>query len=299
VNAVWIDHDAFDDQEAKSCATNLYVLAMLRYAFLPMLALFEPQETLRDAFRKAVKSADPHPLPRWFGVQGAQSLEYEKYEGWCDRILAAVVERHWDPSADLFVVHKDIRGPDRHSDDRSLATAVIFGFCPKGHVESCVNALATRPKWMGQSYPANMVWNYWALAQAGRIQAVIDDLRERWAPMRSVVEANALQEVWTTAPDSTNLMSHCPVAPLTALYQGIMGLWPTQPGFTQMALRPQLGEIESLYLVAHTPQGPVKMIANPFEVIITVPAPAIVYLLTGERHVRPGQTIEIPRDQCG
>jgi hypothetical protein len=247
VNAVWIDHEAFQSQSQKVGAFNLYVAAMLEHALAPLLeALERPQAEAMWARKRSATLVD-------------------------------AVQRHlWDDQRKIFVNNKlfEWNEDEPRSDDRSLATAVLYGYCPGGQTGACVEALATRPSWMGQSYPANMVWNYWALAEVGRIQPVIDDLRARWAPMRSVIEADALQEFWTTTPDTTNLMSHCPLAPLTALYQGILGLWPAKPGFEEMEIRPQLGDIQNLSLTAHTPKGPVRMVATPDEIRITPPIAA-------------------------
>lgn len=268
VNTVWIDHDAYRNQSQKVGAFNLYVAAMLEHALAPVLEALGGRESETGWARK--RSA----------------------------VIVEAVQRHfWDAEREVFVNNKlfEWNEDEPRSDDRTLATAVLYDYCPDSRTESCVEALATRPVWMGQSYPANIVWNYWALAKAGRIQPVIDDLRERWAPMRSVAEAKALQEFWKTTPDTTNLMSHCPVAPLTALYQGILGLWPTSPGFETMEIRPQLGDIEHLHVVARTPKGPVSMTATPREVRITVPWPTLILLPERSVHVRKGETFSFDR----
>lgn len=262
VNAVWIDHDAFREPREKNCAFRLYVVAMIRQAYVPMM--------------DAVLTSDPDRKDD--GLAFFRRFRREAVE-FADRIEGALLENYWDPGRRMFGVHyRSKRGPrpDFRADDRSLATAVLYDLCPYGQIGPSVEALATRPEWMGQSYPCNMPWNYWALARAGRIQAVIDDLRERWAPMRSVSENNTLQEHWHVTPDTTSLMSHCPVAPLTALYQGVLGLWPTQPGFAAMTVRPQLGDLREIDLTAQTPVGPVRLQADARSVVLDLPREAEV-----------------------
>ncbi len=261
VNAVWIDHDAFLSQGSKQCSFNLYVIAMLRDAFLLLAAAL-----------------------------GEEAGEYRLF---ADDLLANCVAEFWNVERQMF----GYLAPDGtfRTDDRALSTAVLYDLCPLSQVDASVQALAERPKFMGQSYPANMVWNYWALAKAGRIQPVLDDLRARWAPMRSVVEANALQEFWTTKPDATNLMSHCPLAPLTLLYQGIVGLWPTKPAFEEMVVWPQLGDIESLSVTAHTPQGEVWLEAEAGEIRISVPAKAVVRFGDHLFELGAGESVSLSR----
>ena len=115
---------------------------------------------------------------------------------------------------------------------------------------------------MGLSYPCNAGWRYWALARLGRADVILHDFRTRWATMRSVVENNTLQEMWTVQTDSTSQWSHSPLAPIFVLYQDIVGLRPLAPGFARFQLRPQLGDLADLHVVAHTPHGPVEFMAK-------------------------------------
>jgi hypothetical protein len=258
-DAVWIDHDAFRRQEEKEAAFNLYFLAMLKHAYGPLAT-----------------------------AVGAPGVD----EGLLAGVLQRIQARYWDAKRGLYLSVPVEKGELR-ADDRSLATAILYDLCPNDRIGAAVDALERRPDWMGQSYPCNLPWNYWALAKAGRMQAVVDDLRKRWAPMRSVRENNTLQEHWNVTVDSTSLMSHCPLAPLIALYQGVMGLWPTRPGFQEMTLRPQLADLGEVDLTAHTPVGPVRMQADRRTIVLDLPRPAEVVLpsrrerLAAGRHERP------------
>jgi hypothetical protein len=75
--------------------------------------------------------------------------------------------------------------------------------------------------------------------------------------MPSVVLNNTLQEDWVVQPDSGSQWSHCAVAPLYVLFMSIAGLTPLEPAFKRVEIRPQLGDLESLALTAHTAQGPI------------------------------------------
>lgn len=110
---------------------------------------------------------------------------------------------------------------------------------------------------MGFSYPANAGWRLWALAEAGRADVVVADLRKRWATMESVRLNNTLQEFWDVAPDSTSQWSHCAVVPLYVLYMSLAGLRPLEPGFRRFEIVPQFADLPSIRFLAHTPQGPI------------------------------------------
>jgi hypothetical protein len=174
------------------------------------------------------------------------------------------VGRFWSRERGLFVNNlpwEDEEGGARF-DDRSLSTALLFDLCPGGRTAESVAALAAPPSTMGLSYPANSHWRMQALARHGRIDAVLRELRQRWAVMPSVVYNNTTSEDWAVRPDSADQWSHCAVGPLFVLYMEIAGIKPALPGFEKVEVRPQLGDLASLELTAHTPRGPIVLRAE-------------------------------------
>ncbi len=49
---------------------------------------------------------------------------------------------------------------------------------------------------VGFSFPANGGWRHWALSRYGRADAIVRDLRERWASMISLKENGTFSEDW-------------------------------------------------------------------------------------------------------
>jgi len=227
--AVWIDHDAYkrNHQHHKQCAFNLYAAAMLEHAFAPLARTLESQQWADAAIR--------------FGQE----------------LHDATVRSFWDDTRKIFVINRPWLSQEKELRlcDRSLATAILFDQCPGGEIGPAVRALADVPPEMGLSYPANAGWRLWALAKAGRIDVVLNDLRTRWAAMDSVVLNNTLQESWKAVPDSGDLWSHCAVVPLYVLYMSIAGIQPTAEGFTRCRIRPQPGDLDRLDLTLPSPQG--------------------------------------------
>jgi alpha-L-rhamnosidase len=226
--AVWIDHNAYERQRHKQCAFNLYAAAMLEYALAPLCRVFGD--------RKQEKAA--------------RNLGRD--------LLAAAVGKFWSPEREIFVNNlpwlKD-EGKPRLC-DRSLATAVLFDQFPGKNAAASLRALAECPPEMGFSYPANAGWRLWALAKGGRPDVILQDLRERWATMDSVILNNTLQEDWEAKPDSGQQWSHCAVVPLYIAYMGLAGIRPLEPGFKRVELRPQPADLSQLELVARTVRGP-------------------------------------------
>jgi hypothetical protein len=228
---VWIDFDAYQQQRHKQCAFNLYVAAAMERALAP--------------------------LCRAFGHEGRAEAVGRFGRG----LAEAAVRRFWSPQRGLFVNNlpwlSEEKGP--RTCDRSLATSIMFDQCPGNQIAAASDSLAECPAQMGLSYPASAGWRLWALAKAGRADAIVADLRRRWAQMASVRLNNTLQEGWLSEPDTSQQWSHCAVVPLYIAYQGLMGLRPLEPGFRRFELRPQMGGLEDLELTAFTVQGPVGL----------------------------------------
>jgi hypothetical protein len=231
IPSVWIDHNAYVQQHHKQCAFNLYTAAMLEYALAPICRAFGD--------RKQEKAA------RHLGRN----------------LLAAAVGKFWSPEREIFVNNLPWLEEEKAGRlcDRSLATALLFDQCPGGKTEPAVRALADCPAEMGLSYPANAGWRLWALAKAGRADIIIQDLRERWAAMDSVMRNNTIQEDWQAKPDSAQQWSHCAVAPLYITYLGLAGIRPLEPGFKRVEIRPQPADLGQMELTAPTVRGPLTV----------------------------------------
>ena len=226
VPSVWIDN-CFVQPRHKQCAFNLFTAAVLKTALAPLAAL------------------------------AGDAAGEQRFTAAADALVAATVSRFWSRERSLFVSNlpwEDEEGAPR-LDDRSLATALLFDQCPGGRVSESLTALAGPAPTLGLSFPANSHWRMQALARHGRIDAVLRELRERWAGLPSVLRNNTLSEHFEVRADSTDQWSHCAVAPLLAFYMDIAGIRPAAPGFAKAAIRPQLGDLEELELVCHTPRG--------------------------------------------
>jgi len=230
VPTVWIDHAGYREQRHKQCAFNLYAAAMYQHALAPLMRLF--------------------------GDEG----EAEKYERLGRDIQHAVQRRFWDDTRKVFVNNLPWMTDESggYTCDRSLATAVLFRQCPDHSTAAAVEILAGKPAHMGLSYPPNAVWRYKALMAAGRVDVILNEFRTIWARMSSVTANNTMSEDWNPRPDSGDQWSHASTGPLQILFSEIAGIKPVRPGYEQCAIEPQLGDLPSLRLTAHTVRGPIR-----------------------------------------
>lgn len=236
--SVWMDrNDCYPRQRSKQCAFNLYSAAMLKEALAPLARAFGDIEL---AFR-------------------VERLARE--------ILAATIHAFWSQDLGLFVDNLPWLAEEKKPrlSDRALATALLFDQCPKGQTAAALEALAERPPDLGISYPANTIWRHRALCKMGRVEIVLREYRELWATLPSVLQNNTLQETWVVRPDSTDEWSHCGVVPLQILFTDILGLRPSEPGFSRYEIHPQLGNLGKLHVLAHTPLGAFEFTITPTE----------------------------------
>ncbi len=250
VPAVWMDNaDCFQRQRHKQCAFNLFTAGVFRRALVPLAELVGDAQDARR-FRLAA-----------------------------DALVKATVRHFWSTKRSLFV--SNLRwlteeGGGVRLDDRSLATALLFGQCPQRKTEDAVAALAEPSMELGLSFPANAHWRLQALARYGRIDVVLRELRYRWAALPSVVQNNTISEHWEPRPDTTDQWSHAAVSPLFLLFMDIAGIRPREAGFRRVVVRPQLGDLPALELTLHTGLGPIGFQSQPegegHRVWLTLPA---------------------------
>jgi hypothetical protein len=269
IPTVWIDHDAYKQRKHTQCAFNLYASAMLTHALTPLASAVGD-----DKFADVARTRG-----------GA--------------LRDAAIRFFWDRQRDLFVVNRHDNDSPRYC-DRSLATAILFDqFPPGGSTKQAIDLLANPPPELGVSYPANAGWRYSALIKGGRADVVWKEFRTRWATMQSVRQNNTLQEFWTVKHDSTDQWSHCAVVPLYVLFEDLIGLRPTTPGFATYELRPQLADAPAMDVVAQTPVGPLRVQTQPTsdgcEAIVTAAVKGAGRMVTSKESIelRPGERTSI------
>jgi hypothetical protein len=230
VTCVWMDHIAFKQQKHKQLSFNLYVSAMTGTSLYELSTLFGDAETAQ------------------------QAKEFSR------NILSQCVANYWSEKEKIFIDNKpwmDEEKEVRYS-DRALATALLFHQCPGNDEKRSVEILKTFPSTMGVSYPCNAVWRYWALAENGEVETLLSDLRTKWGTMPSVWENTTLQEDWNAGYDGSSQWSHCAVAPIVLLYQGLAGAKPLTPGGKKYRVYPQPGDLRFIDIDIQTLAGAIK-----------------------------------------
>ncbi len=229
VTCVWMDHIAFKQQKHKQLSFNLYVSAMTGYSLYELSKVFGDTETAKQA------------------------------KIFSENILSHCVAKYWSNEEKIFIDNKPWMEEEKEVrySDRALATALLFHQCPGNDEKKSVEILKTFPASMGVSYPCNAVWRYWALAENGEVETLLSDLRNKWGNMPSVWENTTLQEDWNAGYDGSSQWSHCAVAPIVLLYQGLAGAKPLSPGGKKYRIFPQPGDLRLIDVDIQTLAGAV------------------------------------------
>lgn len=245
-NTVWIDHIGFLSEEDKHCALNVYWAGFLTQG---LARLYE-----------------------WTG----QPAKARAARGRAAEIVREVRARYWSEAESLFIDNLPRRAADgvARVHARTLSMALLFGAIPPGREARAVEMLHAFPTRsspsvfdvaggrikLGFNYPLNDIWRLWALAAHGRGDLIVTDLRDRWSHLPSVLENGTYAEFWDPAPSETGqVWCQSNPVPIIALYQLILGVRPTAPGFAAYDLRPQPGGLRSVSGAVHTRRGPIRI----------------------------------------
>ena len=227
---VWIDHIAYRQQKHKQLTFNLYASAVTGNYLYELCHLFGDKDVAR------------------------QVKEFS------EKILTNCVSKYWSNEDKVFIDNKPWMEEEKEVrySDRALATALLFHQCPGNNEKKSLEILKSFPENMGISYPCNAVWRYWALSENGEMETLMSDMRNKWGKMPSVWENNTLQEDWNATYDSGSQWSHCAVAPIVMLYQGIAGAKPLTPGGTKYRIWPKPSDLSLIDIDIQTLSGAIK-----------------------------------------
>lgn len=231
VPSVWVDHDAYRLPRHTTCAFLLIVASALEFGFAPLAALV------------------------------GQTASAHRGRVLAQRLVRIAQRRFWSSDYATYVVNLpwvEEEGEARFC-DRSLALALLAGYCPGNDTRESERILVERPDAMGYSYVPNQYWRHRALARAGRITTLLDEYRDEWANMDSVLRNGTISEHWNPVPDSTAQYSHSGVVPLILLTTEIAGVRPVTPGYDDYVVEPRVGDLAGMDVTVRTPVGPVRV----------------------------------------
>lgn len=223
----------FPNQRDRQCAFNLFWAASLTQAMAPMCRVFGDTKLATEIERLG---------------QG---------------VLQSTIARFWSREHNAYVDNLPWwrEDGDVHYSEMTLGISVELDLCPGGDIGRSVELLATLPKNVGIDNSTEPVaWRLWSLAKGGRVDALLRELRERFATMPSVLQNNSIEEFYggSKRPDTASNWSHACCAPIYVAVMSLAGIRPLEVAWKRYEIRPQLADLPDLALTVHTPNGPIS-----------------------------------------
>ena len=172
-------------------------------------------------------------------------------EGMMSRIEAAFNKRFW--------TGKEYRSPNYkgETDDRGQALAVLAGFAIPEQYPLVLEVL--KKERHASPYMEKYVGE--ALFVMGYPKVALQRTRERFADMVNYPDCTTLWEGWGIgkAGFGGGSVNHAwSGGTLTLLSQYVAGIAPTEPGFKEFQIRPQMGDLTSAQVTVDTRYGFIK-----------------------------------------
>lgn len=196
---IWLDHNAYSvfDPKTKECAINIYIAGMIENAYIPLCKAF-----------------------------GYDEKYIEEISSFAKNLVKMITDKYWCPVDKTFYDNLPYAKSrdELFVADRTLAMAILYGYCKEGDTKKSVELLKGDNKALRLSYPCNSVWRMWGLLKGGELETYVKELSDIWGKLPSVNQNNTYQEYWDALPDGMSEWSHIPCAPLLCIYEGVLGL---------------------------------------------------------------------------
>lgn len=199
------------------------------------------------------------------------------YEATADRVAAAINRLLWDEPRGVYVDARRDGRPSRRVSQQSNAAAIAFGVAPRerwdrifaaildesrlvltyalGHDGNSTNFDEEAKVVRAQPFYSHFLHR--ALRTAGRVEAIVDNIRTHWAALLDDGEAT-LRETWQLEP----MTSKCHAwsgTPTFDLSTEVLGVAPAAPGFRRLRIAPQIAGLRWANGRYPTPLGDVQV----------------------------------------
>ena len=246
-----------------------------------------------DAYPKAVfvdwgfdvePGRDPVALQAlWFWAlrSGRELLERAGHDGavrWgqaADRLRATLHARAWDSSAGGWREYLD---GDVAASPYPGIFALLAGLTPEGAVAGQAARQLAAPE---TRTPFVTTFAVRALAEAGRPDAAVEQVRRRWGEMLALGATTFWEEFPEDGaspyemygrPFGKSLCHAWAAGPAQLLPEIVCGLRPLSDGWATFAVDPRLGDLAWAMAIVAVPGGEITVLATQAEVSVTVPA---------------------------
>ena len=194
----------------------------------------------------------------------------ERAEQWTQRaqqVRETLQKLYWDAERGLFVDSILNGEPSRHISEHANFLMMQFGCATEEQCASIAKALCGSESSIGRVSPA-FIWSVEGLFRTGQTQWAMDLLRRRYACQREQ-GIETVGELWNLLGEqygghwrSRDSRSVAQMSGVTALYllsRFVLGIHPAKPGFKEILISPQPGDLKQAQGVWPGPDGPIRV----------------------------------------
>ena len=224
---------------------------------------------------------------------------------WRDRaaqVKAAINQHLWDEARGVYVDARLDGVPSRRTSQHANGICLAYGLVPPERVATVVAAITDparvklTPTGMGMGAGAEplpfdeeqdltLTQPFFAhhvhrgLIEAGRLDAVLTNIRERWGAMLAEGSAT-IWELWHPWASQCHAWATTPTFDLSSY---VLGVTPLADGFAQVQIAPQTGDLAWARGRVPTPQGEIEVAwewaQQSFHLTVTAPEAIIVQIV--------------------
>lgn len=207
-----------------------------------------------------------------FEERWGDQTKRQKYRAQAERLRASIQRVFWDPARKVYVNGIDSQGKlDTGVTRYAQSFAILFGLAPENEWGHLISAVLNNPQYKPKNWSVGQQWEFLAYARAHDIAPVLERLKSDWGAQRRMGYSRLVEDVRPGASAVAQMAmygrpyahSMCHVwsgaAVIFAAARGVLGVWPTGPGFTRCRIAPQAPGLSFARGSVPTPRGPISV----------------------------------------
>jgi hypothetical protein len=246
----------------------------------------QPYGFFPDWSANAVTGPDSHGTPayaqmllmRAFEIGAAFARRWREadtettYAAIAGKLRTNIRKHFWSDADAAYINGFDGDGkPDRRLTSFAQVNAILFDLASPREWGPLFDRVLDNPSQRSANWSISQPWEFLAYAKAGQIESLLKRLRWIWGGIlkqgytrfwEDIRPAdNSTQQLALYGRPFANSLCHgwAGAAPILALMRGLLGIWPTQGGYAQCDIRPQLVRLERLGGMVPTPHGRISL----------------------------------------
>lgn len=258
----------------------------------------QPYGFFPDWSATAQSGPDPHGAPAYgqmllmrafevgadFETRWGDKAKSTVYRNQAAKLRTAIQKRFWDPQRRVYRNGIDAKGQlDTRISRYAQTYAILTGIAPRTEWGHLIDSVLDNHKYRPSNWSIGQQWEFLAFAKAGRIQPAVDRIKADWGAGRRRGYTRLIEDIRPGNDEVSQLAMYrqpfgnslCHAwagsAVILALTRGVLGVWPTGPGYSTCRIEPQPCGMRFVRGTVPTPRGPITIEVEGGRVNVSLP----------------------------